>query len=251
MRRRASASTASARVLVEDLGLVPGNRVLLRGGNSIGLALAWLAVVKAGLVAVATMPLLRARELGDIIDKAQPVAALCDARPAGRTGDGPRGPSRCCAPWCRSTLATRPTRWRCAPRARTGGFAACPTAADDIALMAFTSGTTGKPKAAVHTHRDVLAACEAWPRHVLQAPRRDDIVVGSPPLAFTFGLGGLLVFPMWAGASVYFPDAPYTPESLVRTINEVGATICYTAPTFYRQMAPFARERGIGRCASA
>jgi 2-aminobenzoate-CoA ligase len=122
-----------------------------------------------------------------------------------------------------------------------------------IVYLAFTSGTTGKPKAAVHTHRDVLAACEAWPRHVLRATP-DDIVVGSPPLAFTFGLGGLLVFPMWAGASVYFPDAPYTPEALVQTIQDVGATICYTAPTFYRQMAPFARERGTGKlrvCVSA
>jgi 2-aminobenzoate-CoA ligase len=110
--------------------------------------------------------------------------------------------------------------------------------------MAFTSGTTGKPKAAVHTHRDILAACEAWPRHVLQATP-DDIIVGSPPLAFTFGLGGLLIFPMWAGASVYFPDAAYTPEVMVTFMNEVGATICYTAPTFYRQMAPFAKAIGL------
>jgi 2-aminobenzoate-CoA ligase len=137
--------------------------------------------------------------------------------------------------------------------ARRGQFAACPTAADDIALMAFTSGTTGKPKAAVHTHRDVLAACEAWPRHVLRATP-DDIVVGSPPLAFTFGLGGLLIFPMWAGASVHFPDGPYNPESMVQQIGALGATICYTAPTLYRQMAPFARQHGIGKlriCVSA
>jgi 2-aminobenzoate-CoA ligase len=113
-------------------------------------------------------------------------------------------------------------------------------------MMAFTSGTTGSPKAALHSHRDIAAACEAWPRHVLRATP-DDVVVGSPPLAFTFGLGGLLVFPMWAGASVYFAPAPYTPESLVRTITRVGATICYTAPTFYRQMAPFARDLGVGR----
>ncbi|HEY1226166.1 MAG TPA: AMP-binding protein, partial [Ramlibacter sp.] len=240
-----------ARVLVEDLGLVPGNRVLLRGGNSPALALAWLAVVKAGLIAVATMPLLRARELGDIIDKAQPAVALCDAgllaelqaacaeRPVVRTLVPFNTPDA-------GGLEQRAAR-------KEPGFAACPTAGDDIALMAFTSGTTGKPKAAVHTHRDVLAACEAWPRHVLRATP-DDIVVGSPPLAFTFGLGGLLVFPMWAGASVYFGDKPYTPEALVRTINEVGATVCYTAPTFYRQMAPFAREQGIGRlrlCVSA
>ena len=234
-----------ARVLVEDLGLVPGNRVLLRGGNSIGLALAWLAVVKAGLVAVATMPLLRARELGDIIDKSQPVAALCDSKLLDELEKAREG-----RPVLRTVVAfnapNEPGSMAVRSAQKDGDFTACPTAADDIAMMAFTSGTTGKPKAAVHSHRDVLAACEAWPRHVLKATP-DDIVVGSPPLAFTFGLGGLLVFPMWAGASVYFPEGPYTPETLVRTINEVGATICYTAPTFYRQMAPFARELGIGK----
>ncbi len=233
------------RVLTEDLGLVPGNRVLLRGGNSIGLALAWLAVVKAGLVAVATMPLLRARELVDIIDKAQPTVALCDAKLLAELEL-----ARAERPVLGAVIAFNapdmPGSLEPRAAAKEGGFTACPTSADDIAMMAFTSGTTGKPKAAVHTHRDVIAACEAWPRHVLRA-RPEDIVVGSPPLAFTFGLGGMLVFPMWAGASTYFPDAPYTPESMVRTINEVGATICYTAPTFYRQMATFARENGVGR----
>lgn len=233
------------RVLVDDFGLVPGNRVLLRGGNSIAMALAWLAVVKAGGIAVATMPLLRARELGDIIDKAQPTLALCDDRLGEELElarqDRPvlREVVRFNAPGVAGSMESRAAQ-------RPAEFPACPTSADDISMLAFTSGTTGKPKAAVHTHRDVLAACEAWPRHVLRATP-DDIVVGSPPLAFTFGLGGLLVFPMWAGASVYFPDAPYTPESLVRTINEVGATICYTAPTFYRQAAPFARDLGVGR----
>jgi 2-aminobenzoate-CoA ligase len=232
-----------AQWLTEDMGLVSGNRVLLRGGNSIGMALCWLAVVKAGLVAVATMPLLRARELGDIIDKAQPALALCDAtllaelklaqqeHPALRTIQKFNAPDD-------------PTDLGALCAGKSGVFAACPTAADDIALMAFTSGTTGKPKAAVHTHRDVLAACEAWPRHVLRATP-DDIVMGSPPLAFTFGLGGMLIFPMWAGASVYYPDIAYTPEAMVRLIGEVGATICYTAPTFYRQMAPFAKAVGI------
>lgn len=233
------------RVLVDDLGLEPGNRVLLRGGNSIGMALAWLAVVKAGGVAVATMPLLRARELGDIIDKAQPTLALCDARllPELELARATRPVLKTVvafnAPGQAGSLEARAA-------GRGGGFTACPTAADDIAMLAFTSGTTGKPKAAVHTHRDVLAACEAWPRHVLRATP-DDVVVGSPPLAFTFGLGGLLVFPMWAGCSVHYPDAPYTPESLVRTIHEVGATICYTAPTFYRQAAACARALGVGR----
>lgn len=233
-----------ARVLVEDFGLVPGNRVLLRGGNSIAMALAWLAVVKAGLVAVATMPLLRARELGDIIDKAQPVMALCDARFLEELELARRD-----RPALAHVIAFNtgePGSLAQRASAKDGGFQPCPTAASDIALMAFTSGTTGKPKAAVHTHRDVLAACEAWPRHVLRA-QPDDVVVGSPPLAFTFGLGGLLIFPMWAGACVYYHDGPYTPELLVRTINEVGATICYTAPTFYRQMAPFAKAQGVGR----
>jgi 2-aminobenzoate-CoA ligase len=233
------------RVLAEDLGLVPGNRVLLRGGNSVAMALAWLAVVKAGLVAVATMPLLRARELGDIIEKAQPTVALCDIKLLDEL-ELARKEHPSLATIVPFNTLDAPGSLAVRSAQKKGDFAPCPTAADDIAMMAFTSGTTGKPKAAVHTHRDVLAACEAWPRHVLRATP-DDVVVGSPPLAFTFGLGGLLVFPMWAGASVYFPDAPYTPESMVRTINEVGATICYTAPTFYRQMAPFARDQGVGR----
>ena len=232
------------RVLVEDLGLAPGNRVLLRGGNSVAMALAWLAVVKAGGVAVATMPLLRARELADIIDKAQPRLALCDARlleelelaRKDRPGLATVLPFN--APAEAASMEARAAR-------KAGDFRACPTAADDIALLAFTSGTTGKPKAAVHTHRDVLASCETWPRHVLRATP-DDIVVGTPPLAFTFGLGGLLVFPMWAGASVYFPDGPLTPESFVRALADVGATICYTAPTFYRHAAPLARQLGVG-----
>ena len=232
------------RVLVEDLGVVPGNRVLLRGGNSVMMALAWLAVVKAGAIAVATMPLLRARELGDIIDKAQPALALCDARLLQEL-EGARQERPVLRTVVRfNTDEADALEHRAA--AKSPGFAACPTAADDIALLAFTSGTTGKPKAAVHTHRDVLAACETWPRHVLRATP-EDIVLGSPPLAFTFGLGGLLLFPMWAGASVYFPDGVYTPEMMVRTIRDVGATICYTAPTFYRQAAPFARELGVGR----
>ena len=243
-----------AQVLVHDYALVPGNRVLLRGGNSIAMALAWLAVVKAGLVAVATMPLLRAKELGDIIDKARPTLALCDAKllpelvaaqaqyPVLKTilafnpGD-PAAPGRPGDCPLLETLAA----------AKDGNFSACATAATDVALLAFTSGTTGKPKAAVHTHRDVLVACETWPRHVLRA-NPDDIVMGSPPLAFTFGLGGMLIFPMWAGASVYFPSVPFTPDAMARLIFESGATICYTAPTFYRQMAPFIKalrgERG-------
>ncbi len=231
-----------AQVLTDGLKLVPGNRVLLRGGNTVEMALAWLGVVKAGLVVVATMPLLRAKELGEVIAKSQATVALCDAGLLAEleTARGQNPVLTHIVPFntegtgSLSTLAS----------ARDGNFIACPTSADDIAMMAFTSGTTGTPKAPVHTHRDVLAACEAWPRHVLRATP-DDIVMGSPPLAFTFGLGGMLIFPMWAGASVYYPGIAYTPEAMVKLINEVGATICYTAPTFYRQMAAFAKQHGV------
>jgi 2-aminobenzoate-CoA ligase len=240
-----------ANYLAQDCGLMPGNRVLLRGGNSIGMALAWLAVVKAGLIAVATMPLLRAKELGEIIDKAQPSLAICDAKLQDELlmaqQAQPGQPSLQRVLMFNATNDPQDLGALCA--SKSGDFTACPSAATDIALMAFTSGTTGKPKAAVHTHRDVLAACEAWPRHVLQAVP-DDIVMGSPPLAFTFGLGGMLIFPMWAGASVYYPDAAYTPEVMAGLMDEVGATICYTAPTFYRQMAPFMKERMAQRAAS-
>ena len=234
-----------AQVLVQDHGLVPGNRVLLRGGNSIGMALAWLAVVQAGAVAVATMPLLRAKELTEVIDKAQPTLALCDERLLDELQI-----ARAQQPVLQ-TLVSFDALHQSGELARAaagydGLYPACATAADDIALLAFTSGTTGKPKAAVHSHRDVLAACETWPRHVLRATP-DDIVMGSPPLAFTFGLGGLLIFPMWAGASVYFPDIPYTPQAMAQLIFDTDATVVYTAPTFYRQMAPFMQEQAAQR----
>jgi len=231
-----------AQVLTEDFGLVPGNRVLLRGGNSIGMALAWLGVVKAGLIAVATMPLLRAKELGEVIDKAHITFALCDAGLLDELNlaKAQTGVLQIIVPF---NLMNEPGSLAVLAAQKDGEFSACPTSADDVALMAFTSGTTGKPKAVVHTHRDVLAACEAWPRHVLEATA-EDIVMGSPPLAFTFGLGGLLLFPFAAGASSYFPSIPYTPEAMVKLINETRATIVYTAPTFYRQMAAFAKQLG-------
>jgi 2-aminobenzoate-CoA ligase len=241
-----------SQLLIDDFGLIPGNRVLLRGGNSIGLALAWLGVVNAGLVAVATMPLLRAKELVEIIEKAQPALSLCD----GALLDELQRASRVHAglptivPF---NVPNEPESLASRAAAKDGDFEPCKVLADDIAMMAFTSGTTGKPKAAVHSHGDILAACETWPRHVLKATP-DDIVMGSPPLAFTFGLGGMLIFPMWAGASVYYPSIAYTPEAMVKLAGEVGATITYTAPTFYRQMAPFAaieRPAGLRLCVSA
>ena len=231
-----------AQVLTQDLQLVPGNRVLLRGGNTADMALAWLGVVKAGLVAVATMPLLRAKELGEVIVKSQAAVALCDASLLAELQN-----AQALNPKLTSIVpfnTNEPGSLLMLAAVRDVPFTPCNTSADDIAMMAFTSGTTGTPKAAVHSHRDVLAACEAWPRHVLRAVP-EDIVMGSPPLAFTFGLGGMLIFPMWAGASVYYPSIAYTPEAMVKLINEVGATICYTAPTFYRQMAAYAKQHGV------
>ncbi len=232
-----------AQVLVGELKLQPGNRVLLRGGNSVALALAWLAVVQAGLVAVATMPLLRAAELRKVIDKARPSVLLCDADLLSEVellSSGGQAPT----PVLTFNDAANPEALEQRAARHPAVFEPCPTAADDVALLAFTSGTTGAPKAVVHTHRDVLAACNAWPRHVLQATA-DDVVTGSPPLAFTFGLGGLLLFPMAVGASIYYPEAPYKPESMVRHMRDAGVSICYTAPTFYRQMAPHVQAIGM------
>ena len=241
-----------AQVLTEDFGLIPGNRVLLRGGNSIGMALVWLGVVKAGLIAVATMPLLRAKELGEVIEKAKIHVALCDAMLMAELiiAKAQTATLKTIVPF---NLMSDAGSMAALTSHKDGDFKPCLTSADDVALMAFTSGTTGTPKAVVHTHRDVLAACQAWPRHVLEATP-DDIVMGSPPLAFTFGLGGLLLFPFAAGASVYFPSIPYTPEGMVKLINQACASIIYTAPTFYRQMATFAKQAGtpsLRLCVSA
>src|SRR5581483_4206828 len=198
-----------ARVLTEDMGVVPGNRVLLRAPNSPMHAACWFGVIKAGAIAVGTMPLLRARELTEIVGKAQISHALCDARlaqelEAARTRCpslrevaffGAGGADDLC-----THMAKKPAT-----------FTAVDTARDDVALIAFTSGTTGKPKGTVHFHRDLLAICDCWPRSMLRA-RPDDVFTGSPPLAFTFGLGGLLLFPLRIGAATLLleqaaPDA--------------------------------------------
>ena len=223
---------AIAHVMVEDMGLVPGNRVLLRGFNGRWMAAAWLATLKAGMVAVTTMPMLRSRELRVIIERASCNAALCDARLADELWAGAHG-----TPVAESTrlwggdsadLEHAMTR-------HTTPFAACPTSSDDVALIAFTSGTTGVPKGCMHFHRDVMAMCTGFAQQVLGISASDRCI-GTPPLAFTFGLGGLLCFPMAVGASTVLIEKA-TPESLLQAIAATGATISFTAPTFYRQMA--------------
>jgi 2-aminobenzoate-CoA ligase len=237
------------------MGLVPGNRVLLRGANHPSLAICWLAVVKAGLIAVGTMPQLRAAELAPILEKAQVTAALCDARLLDELRSAQVRSPRL----ARVMVYNAPAGWTgpepCLdPLAPTSGnrFQACETAADDVALIAFTSGTTGQPKGTMHFHRDVLAMCDLFPRHILR-PAAHDIFCGTPPLAFTFGLGGLLCFPLRYGASVLLLER-LTPDSLLAAIQTHKASICFTAPTFFRQMAAVASRYDLSslrKCVSA
>lgn len=219
-----------AQVLVQDLGLVSGNRVLLHGPNTPMLAACFLAVFKAGGIAVGTMPLLRARELKIVIDKAQISHALCDSRLAAELD---LAQAEC--PSLTHRLDFFGAALETAAAAKSGHFEAVDTEGLDIALMAFTSGTTGVPKGTMHTHRDILAACACWPRHVLRASA-DDVFIGSPPLAFTFGLGGQLLFPLSIGASTVLIERA-TPELLPAAIAQWRATVCFTAPTSYRAMA--------------
>jgi 2-aminobenzoate-CoA ligase len=222
-----------AHVLTADLGLVPGNRVLLRAPNSPLLAACWFAVMKAGGIAVGTMPLLRAKELTQIATKAEISHALCDARLADEMAL-----ARPACPTLRHVLhfntdAGDALDTRAA--AKPAAFANVETGRDDTCLIAFTSGTTGMPKGTMHFHRDVMAACMCWPKHVLR-PRPDDRFIGSPPLAFTFGLGGLLLFPLAAGASTILVERA-TPDVLPALIAQHRATTVITAPTAYRAMA--------------
>ena len=218
-----------AHVLRHDLGLATGNRVLVRGANCPAMAACILGVIKAGCIAVPTMPLLRARELGAIADKARVNAVLC----AGALVDevdalGLAVPVLRFDDPAADALERRMAR-------HDAPFAAADTAADDVCLISFTSGTTGIPKGTMHFQRDVLAICDCFPRHVLRS-RADDIFIGTPPLAFTFGLGGLLLFPLRVGAAGVLVER-LSPEMLLAAIAEHRATICFTAPTFYRQMA--------------
>jgi 2-aminobenzoate-CoA ligase len=233
-----------ARVLVNDMHMKSGQRLLLRGGNSPMMAACFLAALKAGLVVVPTMPLLRAAELQQIVNKAQVSAALCDsllAEELGHCMDAAHPHHAATLKqvlWFRSEDAEG-VEARMAKHAT--NFEAYPTSRDDVCLIAFTSGTTGQPKGTMHFHRDVLAMCDLFPRHVLKMDAKD-IVCGTPPIAFTFGLGGLLAFPLRYGACAVLLEK-YTPTSLLQAIDHYGATQCYTAPTMYRQMAMLVNEQ--------
>jgi 2-aminobenzoate-CoA ligase len=237
-----------ANVLTRDLGFVPGNRVLLRAPNSPMAIACYLAIIKAGGVTVATMPLLRAKELSYAVAKARINLALCDTRlfdemektrPLARElerivywGDGQL-----------EDLMARPGY---------ANFTPCDTASDDVCLIAFTSGTTGEPKGTMHFQRDMLASADSYSKYVLQ-PNRDDRFIGSAPLAFTFGLGGHVLFPFRIGAAtIQLEAAP--PDVLLPAIAKHKATICFTAPTAYRAMLPKLSEHDISslrKCVSA
>src|SRR5712691_2198686 len=240
-----------ANALTRDLGLIPGNRVLLRGPNSPMMVAAWLAVIKAGGVVVATIPLLRAKEIAYPIAKAKIALALCDHRLADEMekaralaadldrvvywGGG--------APDALEALIAKPGYET---------FTACDTASDDVCLIGFTSGTTGEPKGTMHFHRDILATCDSYGRHVLRAASSDRFI-GSPPLAFTFGLGGLVLFPLRVGAATILPDKT-APDDLLAAIGKFGATITFTAPTAYRAMLAKLSEHDVSslrKCVSA
>ncbi len=218
-----------AHTLVRDLGLRAGERVLLYAPNNPMMVACWFGVVKAGGIVVALMPMLRAREIGVIVEKAQVRLALYDHRLAAEMNE-----ARAKHPRLEHALAFGAGELEARMAAHAGAFEAVKTSAEDVVLIAFTSGTTGVPKGTMHFHRDVLAICDTFSQQVLR-PRRDDLFIGSPPLAFTFGLGGLVLFPMRArAATVLIEKAP--PPELAKAIAEFGATISFTSPTGYRFM---------------
>ena len=223
-----------AHALTDDYGVQPGNRVLIRSANNPAMVACWLAATKAGAVVVNTMPMLRAGELSQIVDKAEVTLALCDTRLTDELvacAKGSRvltkvigfdGTANHDAELDRIAL-DKPVR-----------YDAVQTGRDDVALLGFTSGTTGEPKATVHFHRDLLIIADGYAKEVLGVTP-DDVFVGSPPLAFTFGLGGLAVFPLRFGAAATLLENA-SPPNMVDIIQTYKATVCFTAPTAYRAM---------------
>ncbi|WP_420858321.1 AMP-binding protein [Marivivens marinus] len=223
-----------AHVLVDDLGIKPGNRVLIRSANNPAMVACWLAATKAGAVVVNTMPMLRAAELAKYVEKAQITHALCDMRLMEEM--------TACAALCdglTSVTAFDGTSNHDADLDRLAlekpvRFDAVQTSQDDVALIGFTSGSTGDPKGTMHFHRDLMIIADGYAREVLGVTP-DDVFVGSPPLAFTFGLGGLAVFPLRFGAAATLLENA-SPPNMVEIIEKYRATVCFTAPTAYRAM---------------
>lgn len=239
-----------AHVLVEDLGLKSGNRVLIRAFNNPMYVACWFGILKAGGIVVATMPLLRTKELDTIVECAEISHALCDARLEDElravespflqqistfegTGSGPGK--------LENQMVTKPKT-----------FSNFHSRSDSVSIIGFTSGTTGKPKMTAHYHRDILLICMAFPRYALQ-PVPSDIFTGSPPLGFTFGLGGLVLFPFYYGASTFLIEKP-TPDLLLEAISNHKVSVCFTAPTAWRVLTTKVKEYDVSslrKCVSA
>ncbi len=226
-------SNQIANLLCEDLKLETGNRVLLHSFNNAMMVACWFGIVKAGGIVVATMPLLRSKELTDVIDKAQISHALLDARLETEL----RAAQNNC-PSLKQVYAfsaTDPTAMETQMQTKAKTFQNVLTHRDDVALIAFTSGTTGQPKGCVSYHRDVLSICDTFAKHILRA-EPNDVFIGSPPLAFTFGLGGIVLFPMRIGASTVLVEKA-APDLLLAAIEKFSASVVFTSPTAYRAMA--------------
>jgi 2-aminobenzoate-CoA ligase len=239
-----------AHVLREDFKLEAGNRVLLHSFNNPTMVACWFGIIKAGGIVVATMPLLRAKELTDVITKAQVSHALCDARLGAELElakiNCPSLKHVCMFSSDASDgLESRMT-------SKSSSFENVDTHRDDVALIAFTSGTTGKPKGCIAFHRDVLAICDTFAKHILRASQ-DDVFIGSPPLAFTFGLGGIVLFPMRIGASTVLLERA-APDLMLPAISAFRASVVFTSPTAYRAMANLSKEHNLSslrKCVSA
>lgn len=234
-----------AHVLVEDLGLKSGNRVLIRSANNPMMVACWYAILKAGGVVVATMPLLRSKELTTIIDCAEISHVLCDSSLSEEM-------ELVDSYFLRNSCYFRNSELESLMQSKPKTFNNYHTKSDSIALIGFTSGTTGLPKMTAHYHKDILNICEAFPPYSLQ-PTSSDVFTGSPPLGFTFGLGGLVLFPMYFGASTFLIEKP-TPDLLLQAIQEYKVSVCFTAPTAWRIITTKVKEYDISslrKCVSA
>ena len=223
-----------AHALVEDFGIKPGNRILIRAANNPAMVACWLAATKAGAVVVNTMPLLRAGELGKIVDKAEVALALCDTRLMDELVTCAKTSSHLKQVIGFDGTANHDAELDRIALSKSVTFDAVKTGRDDVALLGFTSGTTGEPKATMHFHRDLLIIADGYAKEILNVTP-DDIFVGSPPLAFTFGLGGLAVFPLRFGATAILLENA-SPANMIEIIETYKATISFTAPTAYRAM---------------
>ena len=223
-----------AHALVEDYGVKPGNRVLIRSANNPAMVACWLAATKAGAVVVNTMPMLRAGELGQIVDRGEIALALCDTRLMEELVTCAKHSAHLKTVIGFDGTANHDAELDRAALSKSVRFTAVKTGRDDVALIGFTSGTTGEPKGAMAFHRDLLIIADGYAREVLQVVP-EDVFVGSPPLAFTFGLGGLAVFPLRFGAAAALLEQA-TPMTMIELIQTHKATVCFTAPTAYRVM---------------